>query len=111
MLKDCLLGACSIDAPLVSADEAAELSKEIPDWNTVLIDDVERLIRVYEFADFVEAMSFSNKVGDLAEEFGHHPSILIEWGKVEVSWWSHKIKGLHKNDFVFAAKTDAIYNM
>jgi 4a-hydroxytetrahydrobiopterin dehydratase len=63
--------------------------------------------RVYK--NFVEALHFTNKVGELAETEGHHPSLLTEWGKVTVTWWTHKINGLHRNDFIMAAKTDELY--
>ncbi|MEP0825876.1 MAG: 4a-hydroxytetrahydrobiopterin dehydratase, partial [Nitrososphaera sp.] len=62
----------------------------------------------FAFKDFAEALAFTNRVGAIAEQEGHHPDILTEWGKVTVSWWTHKIKGLHKNDFIMAAKTDAL---
>lgn len=58
----------------------------------------------FKFKDFAEALAFTNKVGQIAEEEGHHPSILTEWGGVTVTWWTHKIKGLHRNDFIMAAK-------
>lgn len=66
------------------------------------------LRRVYKFRDFAQALSFTNKVGALAEAQGHHPALLTEWGKVTVMWWTHKIGGLHKNDFIMAAKTDKL---
>ena len=71
---------------------------------------IDRLRRIFKFDDYSEAVSFSNKVAELAEEEDHHPSILLEWGQVEVNWWTHKIGGLHKNDFISAAKTDVIFN-
>jgi 4a-hydroxytetrahydrobiopterin dehydratase len=69
---------------------------------------VQQLAKEYKFANFAEALTFSNHVGALAEEVGHHPAILTEWGKVNVRWWSHEIGGLHKSDFIMAAKTDLI---
>ena len=65
-----------------------------------------QLERVFTFSDFAQALAFTNKVGALAEEAGHHPAILTEWGKVTVTWWTHKIGGLHRNDFIMAARTD-----
>ncbi|MBV9691739.1 MAG: 4a-hydroxytetrahydrobiopterin dehydratase [Ktedonobacteraceae bacterium] len=67
------------------------------------------LERVFTFKNFVEALAFSNKVGELAEQEGHHPALLSEWGKVTVTWWTHAMKGLHKNDFVMAACTDQLH--
>lgn len=98
--------ACRADAPMVSDEELAELIKQIPDWQPVVKDKVLQLERVYNFKDFEQAMGFTNRVGDIAEAAGHHPALLTEWGKVTVTWWSHKIKGLHRNDFILAARTD-----
>jgi 4a-hydroxytetrahydrobiopterin dehydratase len=100
--------ACRADAPKVSDEELATLIRKIPDWNIEVRDGVMQLERSYTFPDFVAALAFTHKVGDIAEEEGHHPAILTEWGKVTVTWWSHKIRGLHRNDFVMAAKTDQI---
>ncbi len=72
-------------------------------------EGIERLERVFKFRNFAEALAFSNKVGEIAEEEDHHPAILTEWGRVTVTWWTHKIKGLHRNDFIMAAKTDRVY--
>jgi 4a-hydroxytetrahydrobiopterin dehydratase len=71
-------------------------------------DGIKRLERSFKFNDFAEALAFTNQVGELAEKQGHHPDILTEWGKVTISWWTHAIKGLHKNDFIMAAKTDRL---
>lgn len=100
--------ACRRDAPQVTEAEMAELKPQIPAWQIVERDGIQRLERVFSFANFAEAMAFTSKVGALAEEEGHHPAILTEWGKVTVTWWTHKIKGLHRNDFIMAAKTDAL---
>ena len=78
-------------------------------WGIVERDGMKRVEKSFKFKDFSEALAFTNKVGELAEKEGHHPDILTEWGKVTVSWWTHKIRGLHKNDFVMAAKTDGLY--
>lgn len=98
--------ACRADAPRVSPSESIELLKEVPEWKLVSIDDVKRLVRMYSFSNFVDALAFANKVGEIAEQVQHHPKIAVEWGKVEVSWWTHKISGLHRNDFIMAARTD-----
>ncbi len=102
--------ACRADAPRVTLDESKELLKQIPDWKITSQDSIDRLRRIFKFDNYPEAVSFSNKVAELAEEEDHHPSILLEWGQVEVNWWTHKIGGLHKNDFISAAKTDVIFN-
>ena len=67
------------------------------------------LQRSYKFADFKSALAFTNRVGEEAEKAGHHPALLTEWGKVTVTWWTHAINGLHRNDFVMAAKTDEAF--
>jgi 4a-hydroxytetrahydrobiopterin dehydratase len=100
--------ACRADAPKVSDDELAELIRAIPDWNIEVRDSIMQLEKSYNFKTFVEALNFTNRVGELAEGEGHHPALLTEWGKTTVTWWSHKIKGLHRNDFIMAAKTDEI---
>jgi 4a-hydroxytetrahydrobiopterin dehydratase len=101
--------ACRADAPKVSDEELAELIRGIPDWNIEVRDGIMQLEKIYRFNNFVEAMDFTNKVAQLAEDEGHHPALLTEWGKTTVTWWSHKIKGLHRNDFIMAAKTDEIF--
>jgi 4a-hydroxytetrahydrobiopterin dehydratase len=99
---------CQKDTPQVSEEQAAKFMPFIPDWEVVEIDNIQRLTRTFSFNDFLEALAFANKVGALAEEENHHPAILTEWGRVKVSWWTHIIKGLHRNDFIMAAKTDAL---
>jgi len=101
--------ACRKDAPTVTDDEIAELHPQIPDWNIVDLDGIKRLSRVFPFADFAQALDFTDTVGALAEEEGHHPGLQTEWGRTTVTWWTHKIKGLHRNDFIMAAKTDQLY--
>ncbi|RMF88047.1 MAG: 4a-hydroxytetrahydrobiopterin dehydratase, partial [Nitrospirae bacterium] len=102
--------ACQVGAPKVTEEERAELSPLIPHWHTETVDGVERLVRRFEFPDFAEALAFTNRVGAIAEEEGHHPALLTEYGSVTVSWWTHKIGGLHRNDFIMAAKTDRLYS-
>ncbi|AHF66497.1 4a-hydroxytetrahydrobiopterin dehydratase [Pseudomonas cichorii] len=100
--------ACRADAPQVSEAELAELIKQIPDWNIEVRDSVMQLEKVYLFKNFRFALAFTNAVGAIAEAEGHHPGLLTEWGKVTVTWWSHSIKGLHRNDFIMAARTDQV---
>ncbi len=92
----------------MTAAEEAELRPQIPDWERREVDGVPRLERTFRFPDFAAALAFTDRVGALAEEQGHHPALLTEWGRVTVSWWTHKIGGLHRNDFVMAARTDAL---
>ena len=89
--------------------EAERMHRQLPKWSIVRRDGIERLERSFEFKDFADALAFTNKVGELAEAEYHHPAILTEWGKVTVTWWTHAVKGLHKNDFIMAAKTDGLY--
>ena len=100
--------ACRADAPRVSEDELKTLMHDLPDWVPVVIDGVLQLQRSYSFKNFRLALEFTNRVGELVEAEGHHPEIVTEWGKVTVRWWTHKINGLHKNDFICAAKTDTL---
>ncbi|MBL4571079.1 MAG: 4a-hydroxytetrahydrobiopterin dehydratase [Alcanivorax sp.] len=102
--------ACRADAPRVTDQERQELHGQIPSWILVEEDGIEKLQRVFSFGDFAEALAFTNRVAELAEDEGHHPAILTEYGKVTVTWWTHKIGGLHRNDFICAAKTDALLN-
>src|SRR5215210_7327650 len=102
--------ACRRDAPTVTDEEVAELHAQVPDWELVEVDGIKRLTRVFPSDDFAQALEFTNRVGRAAEEEGHHPALVTEWGRTTVSWWTHKIKGLHRNDFVMAAKTDRLYD-
>jgi 4a-hydroxytetrahydrobiopterin dehydratase len=101
--------ACRSDSPRVTPEEIAEFSSQIPDWQIIERDGVKHLERTYRFPDFAQALAFTMRVGKLAEEEDHHPTMITEWGKVKLTWWTHKIKGLHRNDFVMAAKSDEIY--
>jgi 4a-hydroxytetrahydrobiopterin dehydratase len=100
--------ACRADAPQVSETELAGLIGEIPDWQPVTENNIMKLRREFMFGDFAQALAFTNKVGALAESVGHHPEIITEWGKTTVTWWTHKINGLHKTDFICAARTDRL---
>jgi 4a-hydroxytetrahydrobiopterin dehydratase len=102
--------ACRGDEPVLSDDEIVELLPQVPEWIVSERDGIKCLERVFKFHNFAQALAFTNQVGEMAEEQGHHPAILTEWGKVTVTWWTHKIKGLHQNDFITAAKTDQLLN-
>lgn len=109
-LSDFVCEACRAGAPTVTSDEAAEYAKQVPDWEQVEVNGVPRLRRTFEFDGWMPAVTFTDKVAAAAETNDHHPLIKLEWGKVTVNWWTHKIKGLHKNDYIMAAKTDVIWN-
>ena len=98
--------ACRVGAPPATEAEIAEYSAQIPEWEIVDRNGIPTLERVFRFGDFAAAMAFTNRVGELAEEQGHHPDIYLAWGKVKVTVWTHKIDGLTESDFVFAAKSD-----
>jgi len=100
--------ACRRDSPRVTATEIEELKPQVANWDLMERDGIPRLERVFRFANFAEALDFTNRVGVLAEAEGHHPALVTEWGRVTVTWWTHKIQGLHRNDFVMAAKTDSL---
>lgn len=100
---------CRAGAPTVTANEMEALRPQVPAWNVVERDGVPRLERVFEFEDFAQALAFTNRIGAIAEEQGHHPALLTEWGRVTVGWWTHAIRGLHRNDFVMAARTDETF--
>ena len=104
--KTCV--ACRVGAPLATEDEINDFKQQLPNWSIVEEDAVKRLKRVFTFINFVDAVAFTQKVAVLAEDENHHPAILTEWGKVTVCWWTHKINGLHVNDFIMAAKTDQL---
>ena len=107
-LKDRTCEACRAGAPRVTPEEPREFKPQIPDWDIIEVDGVQRLVRTYKFSNFREALAFTGKVGEIAEAQGHHPTIVTEWGKVTVTWWSRKIKGLHESDFIMAARTDQL---
>jgi 4a-hydroxytetrahydrobiopterin dehydratase len=96
------------ESPLSDA-EIAGLHRQVSDWQIVERDAVKQLVRAFKFKNFAEALGFTNKVGELAEEEDHHPALWTEWGKVTVTWWTHAVEGLHRNDFIMAAKTDGLY--
>ena len=102
--------ACRGDEPPATDEEITELLAQVPEWKVVERDGIKRLERRFKFRNFAQALAFTNKVGEAAEAEGHHPAILTEWGRVTVTWWTHKIKGLHQNDFIMAAKADQLYS-
>ena len=98
--------ACRAGAPLATREEVAEYMSQLAGWQILDVAGVNHLQKVYSFKNFAQALKFTNQVGAIAEAENHHPAILTEWGKVTVTWWTHKIAGLHANDFIMAAKTD-----
>ncbi|SIS91631.1 4a-hydroxytetrahydrobiopterin dehydratase [Neptunomonas antarctica] len=107
-LDDLHCEACRVGVPQITADELQASMPQIPEWHIETRHGITQLERTYSFKNFIEAMKFTQKVADLAEAEAHHPAILTEWGKVTVTWWTHKIQGLHRNDLICAAKTDGL---
>ena len=99
---------CRGGVPPLTLDEARPLAQEVPAWHVVERQGISRLEREFTFKDFQSAMAFAVLVGELAEAEGHHPDLHIGWGRVRVETWTHKIRGLHRNDFVLAAKIDRL---
>jgi len=100
---------CQSGEASLSNDEIERLKPHIPDWKVVEREGEKQLERLFKFKDFARALEFTNRVGEAAEAEDHHPMLVTEWGKVTVTWWTHKIKGLHQNDFIMAARTDQMY--
>ncbi|WP_338740014.1 4a-hydroxytetrahydrobiopterin dehydratase [Haloplanus salilacus] len=99
--------ACTSDDDPLTADEYETYLGDLrEDWEVV---DDHHLRADYEFEDFRDALEFTYEIGELAEEEWHHPDIALAWGEVQVEMWTHKIDGLHKTDFVMAARMDRIY--
>ena len=101
--------ACRRDSPCVTDEEVVQLQPEIPDWELTHENGIPKLDRVFKFKDFQMALDFTSELGALAEDQGHHPRLITEWGRVQVTWWTHKIRNLHRNDFVMAAKSDQVF--
>src|SRR4026209_1652514 len=97
---------CRGGEPSLTAAEIAAFLPYVPQWQTVEQDGILRLQRVFKFKNYSQALEFTNKIAAIAEQEDHHPLIVLEWGRVTVQWWTHVVKGLHKNDFIMAAKTD-----
>ena len=93
---------------LATADEAAAMLAGLPEWSVANENGIDQLVRAFRFKTFAQALAFTNAVGEAAEAQGHHPRIVTEYGRVTVSWWTHFLGGLHRNDFIMAARTDAL---
>ena len=103
-VKTCV--PCKGGIPPLGRGEAETYLGEVPGWT--LLEGAEKIERTFKFPNFMDAMAFALKVGGLAEQEGHHPDITFGWGYCTVSFYTHKIKGLHENDFIMAAKVDAL---
>ncbi len=96
------------DEPTLSEAQIYQFMPQVPEWQIKEMDGEKCLERTFKFKDFGEALAFTDKVGAIAQAEDHHPRIVTEWGKVVVDWWTHKIHGLHQNDFIMAARTDQL---
>jgi 4a-hydroxytetrahydrobiopterin dehydratase len=110
LLAELKCTVCLDGDPPLSDDGIRDMLKILPGWSVKEESGMKKLSRVFKFKDFLSALDFTRKIGHLAEEEGHHPMLVTEWGKVTVFWWTHKISGLHQNDFIMAAKTDKLYS-
>jgi 4a-hydroxytetrahydrobiopterin dehydratase len=108
-LTDMQVEILSKDSQAATQKAVDEYMEQLPEWETIAVDGIDRIQRVYKLKNFRQALDFTNRIGELAEEQDHHPMILTEWGRVTLTWWTHIVRGLHKNDFVSAAKSDDIY--
>jgi 4a-hydroxytetrahydrobiopterin dehydratase len=96
---------CRGGTPPLAGQELEALAKQVPQWKVV---NGHHITRVFAFPDFQQALAFVNKAGAIAEEQGHHPDILLSWGKAEITTWTHSINGLSESDFILAAKIDKL---
>ena len=101
--------ACNPNSPPATKDDVISLQPQIPLWDLKLEDSVRKLERVFKIRKYQSVLRFTQEIGALADEEGHHPRIMTEWGKVTVTWWTHAISDLHRNDFIMAAKTDGLF--
>jgi len=101
---------CRGGVPPLKGQELADIHQQLPQWAHWKIVNEHHITRTFTFPDFKHALDFVNRVGDVAEEQGHHPDILLTWGKVEITLWTHKVDGLTESDLIMAAKIDGLYN-
>ncbi len=98
-----------INEEKLTKQEVMKLNKHVPEWRVFEDNNFQKLQREFKFKNFIMALDFTNRLGRLSEEYNHHPQIVLEWGKVSLTWWSHKLKGLHQNDFFMAVRSELLY--
>jgi len=106
-LEDCV--RVNKNTPALSPETVAKLNGRLPDWSIIDQNGTPALSKTFKFPNFNSALSFTNRIGQQAEDQDHHPAILTEWGRVTVTWWTHVVHGLHRNDFIMAARTEAVF--
>lgn len=97
------------DEQPLTAEGIDELMPQISEWDLAQEGGIDKLRRTFTFSNFAQALDFTNRVGEIAEQQRHHPIITVTWGRATVTWYTHSIGGLHQNDFIMAAKTDERY--
>ena len=107
-LNDLQCISCRVDEDKLNEPDSQLLNRQVPEWTIKKRNEIQQLERAFTFKNFKYAIEFTNKVAVMAEEQAHHPKLTTEWGMVTVTWWSHKLAGLHQNDFICAAKTDEL---
>lgn len=107
-LKEKKCVPCKVGSPPLSKSDEDSLKSELPSW-TLIRQKTHQLKKTFNFSDFKESMAFVNQVADLAASEGHHPDICIHYSRVDLTLFTHKIGGLHENDFILAAKIDEIH--
>jgi len=103
------LQVCTSTSQAILNSEINQHLSELNDWKLATDNNVKQILKSYKFKNFAAALAFTNKVGELAEAENHHPKLCIEWGRVTISWWTHTVNGLFINDFIMAARCDAVY--
>lgn len=107
--SDTSCDACQVGAPRLSNEEIQQALATLPEWSCEVVDGVPQLVRQFRFKNFVDALSFANRLGEIAEREGHHPALLVEWGSLIVRWWTHKINGLHALDVKLSHESEALF--
>lgn len=105
--KSCV--PCKGGMPALSKSDAEGFLSQVSDWE--LMDDASKIQRKYIFKNFVDALAFTNKIGEICEAENHHPDITLGWGYCVIVFYTHKINGLHENDFIMAAKASKLFQV
>ncbi len=101
---------CRGGIPPLTPEEIRDLLPQVPLWQVEDHEGVPHLVRVFKVNNFSAALELANRIGDIANQQDHHPTLLVEYRRLTVNWWTHAIRGLHQNDFIMAARTDRLYD-